>query len=291
MQRIPISKINYVDHVIDLLRLDTANPPVCGNKYFKLKYNLDEAGKLQKQALLSFGGAFSNHIYALSAAGKNAGFQTIGIIRGEDDPQNPTLIKAKENGMLLHFISRSAYRLKETKEFLQKLKNKFGDFYLIPEGGTNDLAVKGCVEILKGMEENYDFIFLPVGTGGTIAGIISTPHIKSGIIGISVLKGDDQLTPSISKLITSENKNWEINFDYHFGGYAKNDARLIEFIRQFYSDHQIMLDPVYTGKMMYAVMDLIRNKKISASSKILAIHTGGTQGIAGWEYRFGKIIS
>lgn len=290
MEVIPVSKIKYNDFWLDMLRLDLIHQPVGGNKFYKLKFNLEEAAKTRKQTLITFGGAFSNHIHAVAVAGKEAGFETIGIIRGEDDPQNPTLIHARENGMQLHFISRSAYRLKETKDFIEKLKNNFGDFYLIPEGGTNELAVKGCAEILNEIEENYDFIFLPVGTGGTIAGIISTPNIKSKIIGISVLKGDDQLTSSISKLITSENKNWEINFDYHFGGYAKYNEQLIEFIRQFYSDYQIMLDPVYSGKMMYAVFDLIRNKKISASSKILAIHTGGTQGIAGWEYRFGKII-
>lgn len=287
---IPITICGFENVLVDVLRLDLALPGFHGNKWFKLHYNLLEARRLGLNKLVTFGGAFSNHIAALAETGAEEGFNTIGIIRGEDDPQNPTLIKAKENGMQIHFISREEYRLKETTEFLQKLKNKFGDFYLIPEGGTNELAVNGCVEILSRMEENYDFIFLPVGTGGTIAGIISTPDIKSRIIGISVLKGDDQLTSSISNLIQTENKNWEINFEYHFGGYAKYDEQLIEFIRKFYSDHQILLDPVYTGKMMYAIFDLIQKKRISKSAKILAIQTGGTQGIAGWEYRFGKII-
>ena len=288
---IPITICGFENVLVDVLRLDLALPGFHGNKWFKLHYNLLEARRLGLNKLVTFGGAFSNHIAALAEIGNQAGFETIGIIRGGDDAQNPTLINAKENGMQLHFLSREEYRLKETEDFLKKLKNNFGDFYLIPEGGTNELAVKGCTEILKGIEENYDFIFLPVGTGGTIAGIISTPDIKSRIIGISVLKGDDQLTSSISNLIQTENTNWEINFDYHFGGYAKYDEQLIEFIRQFYSEYEIMPDPVYTGKMMYAVFDLIKNKKLSASAKILAIHTGGTQGIEGWEYRFGKIIS
>ncbi|MCX7552029.1 1-aminocyclopropane-1-carboxylate deaminase/D-cysteine desulfhydrase [Xanthomarina sp. F2636L] len=258
------------------------HPFISGNKYRKLKYNILEAKNLNNQTLLTFGGAYSNHIAAVAAAGGEFGFQTIGVIRGEElenkIEENPTLRFARKQGMRFYFVSRAAYREKNTQAFLEDLQSKFGDFYLIPEGGTNNLAVKGCEEILTEADKDFDFVCCPVGTGGTISGLInsSSPHQK--ILGFPALKGDF-LQEEISKFAT--NSNWELITDYHFGGYAKINAELISFINEFKSQYGMPLDPVYTGKMMFGVFDLIRRGYFSKNSKILAIHTGGLQGIEG----------
>ncbi len=293
MLKIPITNIIYKDHAIDILRLDETNIPVAGNKFYKLKYNVEEARKGGFTTILTFGGAFSNHIYAVAKSAKQNNINTIGVIRGEEDPDNPMLQIAKELGMELVFISREQYKNKANSNFIAELKNKFGNFYLLPEGGTNELAIKGCAEILKGLENKYDHIFSAIGTGGTIAGLLSTPGLKSKVTGISVLKGDDNLTEKIKTLISGQedeiSNNWSIDFNYHLGGYARFNQNLINFIRQFKIDYQIPLDPVYTGKVLYAVFDLIEKGKLISTEKILVIHTGGLHGIKGWNYRFGKL--
>lgn len=289
---IPISKIKYKGYSIDILRLDIAFPDIQGNKYFKLKYNLEEAKNLAKTTLLTFGGAFSNHIHATAVAGEKYQFKTIGIIRGEDDLNNPTLQFVRNAEMELVFVSREQYKNKQDKQFLQAMEEKYGAFYLIPEGGSNDLAVRGCSEILSGIENKYDQIFCAAGTGGTLAGLISTPGLTSTITGISVLKGKDVLTDSIKSLLinanTSNNVEWQINTDYHFGGYANYDPALIKFIKQFENDYKIPLDPIYTSKACYAVFDLLEKQLISSTEKICIIHTGGLQGWMGWNYRFAR---
>ncbi|MEG0852159.1 MAG: pyridoxal-phosphate dependent enzyme, partial [Flavobacterium sp.] len=203
-------------------REDVLHSEISGNKFRKLKYNLTEAKTLGFTKLLTFGGAYSNHIAAVAAAGKEFGFETIGVIRGEELQEkyleNHTLKKASENGMQFEFVTRTKYRDKNNAVFLDQLKNKFGDFYLIPEGGTNNLAVKGCKEILTDDDKLFDFICCAVGTGGTISGIINSlkPHQKA--IGFPALKGDF-LTEDIQKY--AENSQWNLVTDYHFGGYAK----------------------------------------------------------------------
>jgi len=263
-------------------RDDLIHPIISGNKFRKLKYNLIEAKNQKKITLLTFGGAFSNHILAVSAAGKEYGFDTIGIIRGEELEDkietNPTLQKAKEFGMVFDFISRQEYRNKNNPEFLKKLKEKFGEFYLIPEGGTNEFAIKGCEEILTEDDKNFDFICCAIGTGGTISGIINSSKDCQKILGFPALKGDF-LTEDIRKFAKKD--NWELVTDYHFGGYAKYDATLIEFINNFYEKYQIPLDPIYTSKMVFGVLDLIEKEYFPPKSKILVIHTGGLQGING----------
>lgn len=172
-----------------------------------------------------------------------------------------------------------------------ELSKQFGDFYLLPEGGTNQFAVKGCSEILKGMENSYDSIFCAVGTGGTLAGLISTPNLTSKVTGIVVLKGAEKIAEKIKGMLPTAHAAWELNHDYHLSGYAKYNGKLIDFIRWFSQEYIVPLDPVYTGKLLFAVTELIRHGKIKQGTKVLAVHTGGLQGIAGWEYRFGKIIS
>ncbi|WP_417289849.1 1-aminocyclopropane-1-carboxylate deaminase/D-cysteine desulfhydrase [Corallibacter sp.] len=271
---------------LSLKREDVIHEYVSGNKYRKLKYNIQQAQKEKKEILLTFGGAFSNHIAAVSAIGSLFGLKTIGVVRGEElkdsYASNATLLFAKSQGMQFEFVSRSVYREKNTESFVRKLKEKFGDFYLIPEGGTNNLAVKGCEEILADNDNSFDFICCPVGTGGTISGLINSSLSHQKIIGFPALKGDF-LRKDISKF--ANKSNWELISDYHFGGYAKINTELISFINQFKVENNIQLDPVYTGKMMFGIFDLIKKEYFPKDSKILAIHTGGLQGIEGMNAR------
>lgn len=267
---------------LEIKREDLFHPFVSGNKFRKLKYNLLQAKAENQSVLLTFGGAFSNHIAAVAYAGKEQGFQTIGIIRGDElrdkISENPTLSFAQECGMRFEFVTREAYRQKSETSFIGNLKEKFGSFYLVPEGGTNDLAVKGCEEILTPEDADFDFICSAVGTGGTISGLINSvlPHQK--VLGFPALKGDF-LQNEIRKFAT--NKNWELITDYHFGGYGKVTAEFIDWMNWFYLQTKIPIDPVYTGKMVFGVMDLIQRNYFPPKSKILMIHTGGLQGIAG----------
>ena len=275
-------------------REDKIHPFVSGNKFRKLKYNILEAKKQQQETLLTFGGAFSNHILATAVAGNLAGLKTIGVIRGEelaDDLQktfdtNSTLKQAHENGMEFHFVSRADYREKATTAFIDLLKDAFGDFYLIPEGGTNDLAIKGCEEILSEDDAKFDAICVAVGTGGTISGLINAAKIHQKVIGYPALKGDF-LQQEIERL-TTKRENWSLLNEYHFGGYAKYNETLISFINQFYKATNIPLDPIYTGKMLFGIADVIKKNYFSENSKILIIHTGGLQGIEGVNQKLAK---
>jgi 1-aminocyclopropane-1-carboxylate deaminase len=268
-------------------REDLIHPFVSGNKFRKLKYNLQEAKKLKKKALFTYGGAFSNHIVATAVAGKIAGFKTFGIIRGDELgkkleetlEENATLREAHNNGMKFQFVSREQYRQKSSFGFVEKMKNKWGDFYVIPEGGTNCLAVDGCEEILNKEDSKFNYICSAVGTGGTISGLINASKKNQKIIGFPALKGNF-LSEEIKKYV-GRKKNWSLQKAYHFGGYAKHDEELITFINNFTAETGVLLDPVYTGKMLFGILDLIKKDEFTEGSKILAIHTGGIQGIAG----------
>ena len=263
-------------------REDLLHPIISGNKFRKLKYNLVEAKKQNQKLLVTFGGAFSNHIVAVAGAGKEFGFETIGVIRGEElqdkISENPSLLQAQQLGMKFVFVSREHYRLKETEDFQENLRKEFGDFYLLPEGGTNSLAIKGCEEILTPTDSEFTHVCSSIGTGGTIAGIINSSNTNQHIIGFSSLKGDF-LQKDIAKF--ANKNNWSVNCEYHFGGYGKVTDELIDFINKFYMDFQIHLDPIYTGKMMFGILNLIAQDYFPSNSKILAIHTGGLQGIVG----------
>lgn len=269
-----------------LKREDQIHQHISGNKYRKLKYNLEEAKRLGFHKLLTFGGAYSNHIAAVAAAGNEFGFSTIGVIRGEElsnkVESNPTLKFAKSQGMEFYFVSRTGYREKESASFIAYLESKFGDFYLVPEGGTNKLAVKGCQEILNEEDKSFDYVCCAVGTGGTIAGLINASKSDQKILGFPALKGNF-LSNNIAKFVS--NNNWELITDFHFGGYAKIDAELVSFINKFNSNFNIPLDPVYTGKLMFGVKEMIDNGFFQSNSKILVIHTGGLQGISGMNKR------
>ena len=263
-------------------RDDLIHPFVSGNKFRKLKYNLLQAKAENQSALLTFGGAYSNHIAAVAYAGKENGFQTIGIIRGDEladkIESNPTLKFAQECGMQFEFVSREAYRLKTEAHFLEQLQQKYGAFYLIPEGGTNAFAIQGCEEILTPEDASFDYVACAIGTGGTISGLINSvlPHQK--VLGFPALKGEF-LQDEIRKFVRHE--NWELITDYHFGGYGKVSPDLIDWINRFYAQTQIPLDPVYTGKMVFGILDLIAKNYFPENVNILMIHTGGLQGIQG----------
>ncbi|MBA3649648.1 MAG: 1-aminocyclopropane-1-carboxylate deaminase/D-cysteine desulfhydrase [Chitinophagales bacterium] len=280
LQKIEETFLKKRDIHLFIKRDDLINSYVSGNKWRKLKYNIKEAKRLHQHTLLTFGGAHSNHIFSVAAAGKMFGYNTIGIIRGERNASlNDTLKFAQDSGMNLRFISREQYRLKEAGNFLAELKNKVGDFYVLPEGGTNLLAVKGCEEIISEIDIGYDLICCPCGTGGTLAGLITGLQGKEKVLGFSVLKGMVNLENSIEELVfdTCKQKfdNWSVNHNYHFGGYAKTNQTLISFIENFRLNHNVRLDPVYTGKMMYGIYDLIKKNSLPAPLTIIAVHTGG----------------
>ncbi len=291
LKEVPLSLFIKTSSTLIILREDQIHPFVSGNKFRKLKYNIEQAIKAEYKTVLTFGGAYSNHIAAVAAAGKMTGMQTIGIIRGEElskkITENPTLLYAQEQGMQLHFITRETYRNKYEASQIEALRESFGDFYLLPEGGTNHLAVKGCKEILSENEDanTFDYICAPVGTGGTLAGLIeaSKPHQK--VLGFSALKGTFQ-TSEIQKYTAKE--NFEITDDYCFGGYAKIDLQLVRFINEFHEKTDIPLDPIYTGKMLFGIVDLLKRGYFKENSRIFAVHTGGLQGISGMNQHLKK---
>jgi 1-aminocyclopropane-1-carboxylate deaminase len=307
----PISKIHLPllqekEIELYLKRDDLIHEVVSGNKWRKLKYNIEFVLRQAQQpnsTILTFGGAYSNHIIATAFACKENGLKSIGVIRGDDpsvlrtsplgkgrnEKLNETLKEAQKYGMQLHFISREEYKRKEEKEFIQELKNKFGEFYLIEEGGANQWGIEGCKEILLEEKETYDYITCAAGTGTTLTGLLLSLSENKKLLGFPALKGGEFLKEIIEKNIiqfypTEKNKisSLELICDYHFGGYAKVNDELKNFVSDFYMQTQIQLDLIYNGKMMFGLLDLIQKDYFPKKSKILAIHTGGVQGNQGF---------
>ena len=269
-----------------VLRLDEIHQEVSGNKWFKLKYNMERARKERASCVLTFGGAYSNHIPATAAACAEANLPAVGIIRGEEHlPLNPTLARARQLGMQLHYMSREEYRRKNSPEVLTQLRRAYGDFFLIPEGGTNADAIRGAEEIPSLIHTSYDVLCCPVGTGGTITGLIKGGAKDAKKIGFSALKGDF-IKDDVDKLLAEKRSDYEIVTEYHFGGYAKFAPELIDFINTFKAKTAIPLDPIYTGKMMYGIYDLDKKNYFGKGKTIVAVHTGGLQGIAGFNQRY-----
>jgi 1-aminocyclopropane-1-carboxylate deaminase len=264
-------------------RLDKIPNSVTGNKYFKLKYNILQAKKNSCKQIITFGGAFSNHILATSIISKENNLKSIAFVSGEETlPLNSTLKIAASNGMKILYLSRTKYRNKHNPDFQKKIKLKYGDCYIIDEGGTNFLAVKGTQEIIS-EEDIQDYICCPVGTGGTISGIINKSKADQKVIGFMSLKNKIDVQRNIS-LFTNK-KNWMLNHEFTFGGYAKYNKELVSFIFNFYKKYNIPLDLVYNAKMFYGIYDLIKKRKIMNCS-ILLVHTGGLQGNLGMNHRF-----
>lgn len=274
---------------LEIFRLDLLHPDIEGNKFFKLLYNVELAKELNLP-IITLGGAHSNHIVATALACHNEGMTCYGIIRGTNFSYlSPSLQRAKALGMHLIFSEREEYRTirdensldKHTKLFLDQGVDFPKKYHFVPEGGTNELGIKGAEDILDNLQLNYDYIFCPVGTGGTLSGLINFLKGEKKLVGISSLK-DDYLIDQIREYTKDKYENWQLNFHYHFGGYAKWNMDLIDFINQFKKEHGIPLCPIYTGKMMFGIYDLIENHYFPPNSKILAIHTGGIQGIEGF---------
>jgi 1-aminocyclopropane-1-carboxylate deaminase len=278
-----------------LKRIDLTHQYISGNKWFKLKYNLVCAREGGYETLLTFGGAYSNHIHAAAAAGNEFGFNTIGVIRGEEHlPLNPTLSDAVKFGMKIHYVDRTTYRKKHLPAFHDELKEKFGRIYIVPEGGTNTLAVKGCSEIPSLIECDYDYICTACGTAGTISGVIAGLDGKKKVLGFAVLKGASFLNDNVRNLLAEYSGkhygNWSINLDYHIGGYAKIDKKLVQFIKKFEEINGIPLDPVYTGKMMFGIYSLLLGNYFPQNTTIVALHTGGLQGINGMKEKMNSFL-
>ncbi|WP_174560858.1 1-aminocyclopropane-1-carboxylate deaminase/D-cysteine desulfhydrase [Acinetobacter bouvetii] len=279
-QSVAYQKLNLdTDLTVTVKRLDQIHPQISGNKFFKLKYNFAEAKRQGFHKILTFGGAYSNHIAATAYAAQLFGFESVGIIRGEElkvKALNHTLATAQQFGMQLHFVSREQYRQKDQPEYLAALKLHYPEHYLIPEGGTNTLAIQGCKEILTAEDrQNYDVICCAVGTGGTITGLIEASADHQTVLGFSALKGDF-LQREIQQWTTKT--NWTMTDTYCCGGYAKTTPALFQFMQSFEAEHHIPLEQVYTGKMMMGLVDVIRQNHFPAQTRILVIHTGGLQG-------------
>lgn len=274
-------------------REDLIHPWVSGNKWRKLKYNLDYALQNNFQTIITFGGAFSNHLYATAGACALLGIKSIGIIRGEIDHQNPTLKFCLEKNMTLIPVSRSAYRDKEASKEIQDIIQKYPDALFIPEGGTNQLALKGVGEIWNELNHQLaikpDYVTLSAGTGGTTAGLLSYNNYPTQIISFSSLKSD-HLEEEILSLASHKNKE-KITMvtDYHFGGYGKWTDELIQFIRDFETISGIPLDHVYNGKAVFGLLKMIEDDYFPQGTMIVHVHTGGLQGLAGLEYMRNKI--
>jgi len=293
----PIQKVHLAEWEeknlqVFIKRDDLLHKYVQGNKWRKLKYNLLEAKRLGKKQLLTFGGAFSNHIHATAAAGQMFGFETVGLIRGDElERLSPTLEFAQAAGMRLIYLDRTTYRRRKDADFLSEMADKFPDAYIVPEGGSNALALKGVGEIVDEVDEQIkdrpSMIWcVGVGSGGTMAGIIRAVKETDTVMGFSSLKGDfvDEM---VASFLDKPYMNWQIWKDAHFGGFAKWKPELIDFINTFYESTGIPLDPIYNGKLWYRLNDLILADNFPKGSQIMVIHTGGLQGIVGFRQRFG----
>jgi 1-aminocyclopropane-1-carboxylate deaminase len=274
-----------------LWRDDLVSPALPGNKARKLKYNLRQAWADGHTRLLTFGGAYSNHLAAVAAAGQHYAFETIGLVRGEEHlPLNPTLARCVADGMALHYLDRTTYRQRNDPAFLAALRRQHGPVYLLPEGGTNSLALPGVAELIGELRLHTDFdaVAVAVGTGGTLAGLslgLAEASYPARALGIAALKGADFLQADVDALLAAAGMpeaKYELHTDYHFGGYAKLPVELRAFIQQFEADYGVLLDPIYTGKLLFGVLDLIEKGHFARGSTVVAIHTGGQQAWAGF---------
>lgn len=264
-------------------RDDLLHPVISGNKWRKLKYSLDHALSLGTDTIISMGGAYSNHLHALAYVGKVLGLKTIGLVRGEQPVTlTPTLSDIKDWGMELRFVSRADYRLLRQYKNYQALPGLQSGQYWLTEGGAHALALKGVAELVNEIEIPYDTLCVPCGTGATLAGIIDAAQEQVSVLGFAALKNAGFLLGEVEAMLSQSRNNWQINLDYHFGGFAKVNAELNAFTNDFELKTNIPLEPVYTGKMMYAVYDLIKKHYFKPGERIIALHTGGLQGKRGF---------
>ncbi|MGG7661528.1 1-aminocyclopropane-1-carboxylate deaminase/D-cysteine desulfhydrase [Dyadobacter sp. BHUBP1] len=284
LQRLVNATTEKAEVRLYIKRDDLIHPTVSGNKWRKLKYNLLDARSRGAGAVLTFGGAYSNHLYATAAAGNGLGLKTIGIVRGLEleGKENETLQFCRKQGMQLHFVSREEYRQRHSEAYLLNVSARFGNPYLIPEGGTTELALKGAAEMVDEVKDELaampDYIATAAGTGGTAAGILSA---GASVLAFSVLRGGDFLKEDIHQLLKEykEPGNLTLLTDYHFGGYAKWNSELLAFMQDFRAEFDVQLEQVYTAKMFYGLFDLLKKGYFKAGTTIVAVHTGGLQGL------------
>lgn len=270
-----------------LKRDDLLHPLVSGNKWRKLKYNLLEAERLGLNTLLTFGGAYSNHLHATAAAGRVFGFETVGVVRGDElagKPLNATLMFCREQGMTLHFVDRTTYLRADDPAFRADLQLQYGPCYVLPEGGTNALAVQGTAEIMPELVEQLGTrphtVACAVGTGGTLTGLIQSAPSSVQVLGVSALKVPAHQNVQFAGLPATLPPNVSIQTGYHQGGYARTTPELLQFMRDFGRRTGILLEQVYTGKLLFALYDLARNGYFPHQALVVAIHTGGLQGVS-----------
>lgn len=290
IQKLPESLLPGLNIEVWIKRDDLIHEIISGNKYRKLQLNLEQIKSTDIHEMVTFGGAHSNHIVATAYLCNQLGIKCKGIIRGEAPSQlNPTLSDAEKYGMKLEFISRETYKRRYDVDYIEYLKEKHPRAIIIPEGGANEQGIKGCEAIVSECQKEIDFDYITVdcGTGATLAGMVRNLKPHQTAIGVQVLKGEDFITPEVHKFNDDRLSNFEVWTDYHFGGYAKYQPELIEFMRWFYRETGIKLDPIYTGKQFYAVFDQIRKNRFPKRSKLILVHTGGLQGIRGFEDRYG----
>ncbi|MHA6623781.1 1-aminocyclopropane-1-carboxylate deaminase/D-cysteine desulfhydrase [Pseudonocardia sichuanensis] len=268
-----------------LKRDDLIHPELAGNKWRKLKYLLADARSSGASTLLTFGGAYSNHLRAVAAAGRMFGFRTIGVVRGEERPYNDVLAAAVRDGMQLHYLDRATYRRKDDPAVVEQLRRTYSDFYLVPEGGTTTFAFPGCRELVGEIDRPFDVITCPVGTGGTIAGISAAlgPHRRA--LGFSVLKGLLSLDDDVRALQRTAGgpvvDNWAIDHRFHCGGFARRSPELDEFLHDFSRRHGLLVDHVYVGKMLLGLFTLLAEGAFVPGSTVVALVTGRGPGASG----------
>lgn len=287
----PLDEPLFLKHGVELsvARLDLIGSGGWGNKWFKLHQNLELARQQGCRRIVSFGGPWSNHIHSLADAGQRFGFATVGIIRGYAAlPLTPTLADARRWGMQLEFVDRAEYRLKADTDWLGELSRRYEPCIVIPEGGSNPAGVAGCGQIIANIEDSgasFSTAALACGTGATLAGILQRPGQLQKVLGVSVLKGDRQAVRRVRSLVAGQiaaNPDWEIDTDHHYGGYARTNGALLDFIEWFYQRHNIVLEPVYSGKMMAALYHRMECGWFAPGERVLAIHGGGLQGLRGY---------
>jgi len=281
----------YAKHSLSVyvVRSDQVHGQVSGNKWFKLKYSLLSAIEKNIGQVVSFGGAYSNHIHALAFAANSLGLQSVGFIRGEWTDDNQTLNDAKAWGMQLISLSREEYRLKSDVGFLNELKEQFPQALWIPEGGSNSAALQGVAELMGLIEQqlpDLDVLVAACGTGGTLAGLIAGANSTRAILGVPVLKGATFLNQDIERLLAVAELGpgcaWELDLDGHYGGYGKVKAEQKAHMRQLENQHDILLEPVYTAKMWRRFDELVASGHFARGTKVALLHSGGLQGRRGF---------
>ena len=291
LEKLNLPVLNQHNVTVYIKRDDLIHREISGNKWRKIKYNLLFAAQNKFEGILTFGGAHSNHILAVAYVCKENNLKCLGIIRGDEHvTRSKTLTECETLGMEFTFMNRTDYREKSDDKYLKLLQEQYPNYLIIPEGGANDLGVKGCEEIISEIDIDFDFISVDCGTGATLAGMIRKLKPNQKAIGVQVLKGQDFITEEVIKFSPNLNDKFEIWTDYHFGGYAKYHNELIEFMRWFYQETRIKLDPIYTGKQFYGVFDQIKKGYFPKGATIVLTHTGGLQGIEGFEERYGMQI-